>query len=68
MSSFCRPWLHYVPLSTHANEEELMGLLHFLQENQDISRWTPRQKCLMIGISLFSGVLLRLEQTSSPPT
>ena len=50
MSSFCRPWLHYVPLSTHANEEELMGLLHFLQENQDISRWTSRQKCLMIWI------------------
>jgi len=33
-----KPWLHYVPLSTHANEEELMGLLHFLQENQDIVR------------------------------
>merc|ERR1712130_207838 len=33
-----KPWLHYAPLSTHANEEELMGLLHFLQENQDISR------------------------------
>ena len=35
----CRPWLHYVPLSTQANEEELMGLLHFLQENQDLARW-----------------------------
>jgi len=33
-----KPWLHYVPLPTEANEEELMGLLNFLQENPDVSR------------------------------
>lgn len=33
-----RPWIHYVPLSSKAREEDIMGLLHFLEDHQDLAR------------------------------
>jgi len=33
-----RPWVHYVPLSSKAREEDIMGLLHFLEDHQDLAR------------------------------
>lgn len=33
-----RPWIHYVPVSNKAREDEILGLLHFLEEHQDLAR------------------------------
>jgi len=32
------PWYHYIPVPSHASESELLGLLEFLQEHDDLAR------------------------------
>lgn len=32
------PWLHYVPVPAEADQQEILGLLHFLQEHEPLAR------------------------------
>lgn len=33
-----KPWIHYVPVATNATQEELLALLSFLREHDDLAR------------------------------
>lgn len=33
-----KPWVHYVPVPSQAGEEEILGLIHFLEEHQGLAR------------------------------
>ena len=32
-----KPWIHYIPVSSNAREEELYHLLEFVKDNQDVA-------------------------------